>query len=81
MIETEPPFRASTYMDAYRREIEGGTPIGAAHDAAVRNVLTTTPMAINVLLDEVWTLKAQLSRIEQMLIDHIKTLKAHEAGS
>jgi hypothetical protein len=77
---SEPPFHASTYMDAYRRELDGGTPIGAAHDAAVRNVLTTLPMALNVVIDELWTIKAQLNRMEQMLVAHIATLKAHEAG-
>lgn len=76
-MSEQPPFQASTYMDAYRRELEGGTPIAAAHDAAVRNVLTTLPMAVNVLINELWTIKAQLSRIEALLQGH---LQSHEAG-
>ena len=66
-VSDAPPFQASTYMDAYRRELDGGTPLGAAHDAAVRNVLTTLPMAVNVLIAELWAVKAQLARIEATL--------------
>jgi hypothetical protein len=66
MIE-QAPFHASTYLDAYRREVAGGVPEAAAHDAAVRNVLTTLPMALNVVIDELWAIKAQLARIEAVL--------------
>jgi GTPase Era involved in 16S rRNA processing len=80
MMVEQPPFHASTYKDAYDREMRAGTPLDIIHEQAVRNVLTTTPMALNVVIDEVWKLKAQLDRIEQILVDHIATLRAHEAG-
>lgn len=58
------PFHVSTYMDAFRREVAGGVPETAAHDAAVRNVLTTLPMAVNIVLADLVIIKAQLARIE-----------------
>ena len=67
-------FRVSTYMDAYRREVAGGVPEAAAHDAAVRNVLTTLPMAMNIALDKLSAMEAQLARIEA------QTAQTNEAG-
>jgi hypothetical protein len=69
------PFHVSTYMDAYRREVAGGVPEAAAHDAAVRNVLTTLPMAMNIALDKLSAMEAQLARIEAQT-----TPQSNEAG-
>lgn len=82
--EDKPPFRASTYKDAYERELEAGTALDTIHDQAVRNVLTTLPYAVNVALDKLEALEAQLSRIEAQLcrIEALLQghLQSHEAG-